>query len=271
MGVLRDSRLNFAWQKNTRWVPCMIFLTLVKFQFFCNSKCVTSTPKMHNNERGRILRIDSCRTLRNVWMVRNHRVFQCISYSFLAGSIFLGAQKKLGQKNAFLKICSRKRVHCAETVHFSWPNGQYENCSTPLWYFSITDTFLAPTQNKKLPTDLLFGVPFLTPPHIFCSGAHTLWVVHHPSTPLERQESQLSNGVQNIKIGRHLPTEKAARSQKSVFLIFWNFVKNINNFEIYSMDLFRWFLDQLREGPSYIGTNFQSSSSKMKSWDPPPH
>ena len=38
---------------------------------------------------------------------------------FLTGSVFLGAPPKMGQKNAILKICSCKQVHCAETAHFS--------------------------------------------------------------------------------------------------------------------------------------------------------
>ena len=134
--------------------------------------------------------------------------------------------KKIVKKNQIFKIDPRKRVRCAKSVHFSRPTWQNENCSRHLRSFFVTDTFLVPTQNKNLPTDLLFGVPFWTPPRILHPRAWTLGGTRLQWAPLERGKPQLSDGVQNIKIGRRLPTEMVARRQKSDFSETWPFSEN---------------------------------------------
>ena len=140
--------------------------------------------------------------------------------------VFARVEKNCGKKSNF-ENWPRKRVCCAKSVHFSWPNWQNENCSRHLRSFFVTDTFLVPTQNKNLPTDLLFGVPFLTRPHILPPTAWTLGGTRLQWAPLERGELQLSNGVQNIKIGRRLPTQIVARRQKSHFLKTWPFSEKL--------------------------------------------
>ena len=115
--------------------------------FISQGKSKSISRNLAFKEPFRILRIDCYRTFRNVGNNGSEpQSFPMYLKQFSDRKRFSGSPKKIGPKKCIFIFFSCKCIHCEETVHFSWPNGQYEKCSTPLWYFYITDIVLPPTQ-----------------------------------------------------------------------------------------------------------------------------
>ena len=155
MGVLRDSRLNFSWQKNTWWVTSWYSWRWWNLHFFHNSKCVTSAPKMHNNERGRILRMF---------------VFQTV---FWQEAFFWKPQKKSGPKNVFFFALANKFI-VQKQLFFHDPMGNMKTAAHLSGSFLLLTYFWLPLKLKSCPLTYFLGCHFWPPSHFWLWSTHPL-------------------------------------------------------------------------------------------------
>ena len=133
------------------------------------------------------------------------------------------SEKKIGEKMKFLKLTLASASAVPNPFIFHDLIGKMKTAADISGPFLLQTHFWFPLKIKTCPLTYFSGYLFW-PALTFCplqdwtlGGTRLQWA------PLERGEPQLSNGVQNIKIGRRLPTQIVARRQKSHFLKTWPF------------------------------------------------